>query len=162
MGMNYSLYRHIPKTDIDSLKCLVNEENIYNGNLADNLERFKPIHIGKSSRGWQFLFDHNNWQYYEGTKASINAFLQDEIFKGGRIIDESLDEITLKELWEIVEFHKDGLNAKSGYEHDLKIWQEYKSNPDKFKNAYFKPVKPITWDNLEIISDGLRFSTGFS
>lgn len=158
--MNYSLYRYIPKADIDFLKSLVNEENIYSGDLAYNLERFKPIHIGKSSKGWQFLFDHNNWEYYEGTKASINAFLQDEILKGGRIIDESLNEITLKELWEIVESHKDGLNAKSGYERDLKLWQEYKANPNK--NTYFKPIRPIVWDNLEIISDSLRFSTKFS
>lgn len=42
-----------------------------------------PIHLGKRSVGWQFLWDYHQGRYYKPNLASIKAYLQDKI-----IIDE--------------------------------------------------------------------------
>ena len=37
-------------------------------NMRDNV---KDIHIGKCSNGWRFLFNHNDWKYFDSRDTLI-------------------------------------------------------------------------------------------
>lgn len=161
MGTNYYLRRNIPLPKLERLKKLVNPKDIYSSKLQEALNEFQEIHIGKSSYGWQFLFDHNNWKYYDKTKDSINQFISDELLKGGQFVNEYDEEVTLKDFWDIVESKKDGLTLKSAYEKELEEWRDYQANPTKYADRPFIPhyPRPDYIDYPETITDeGLRFS----
>lgn len=160
MGTNYYIVKHIRSSKLEEIKNLVTEENIYNGKLIDALNEFKKIHLGKSSVGWQFLFDHNNREYYETNKESINDFIKTELQNGGKLIDEYGEKIPIDIFWKIVDDHKDGFDLRSNYYYELERWNEYKNNPEKFKDEYSKPHKPFPdYMNFpEVFDDGLRFA----
>lgn len=161
MGTNYYVRKGIRLSKLKELKKLVNPKDIYNGNLQMALGEFEGIHIGKSSYGWQFCFDHNNWKYYDKTRESINNFIWNELCKGGSFVDEYGESITLKDFWEMVDSKKDGLTQETAYKLELEKWKEYSVNPKKFSNRYFKPYPPTDYSKEypEIITDeGLRFS----
>ena len=93
MGTNY--YR-IPTTDEltksltkvkSSITSLLKDVNfdyfLYQDELV-NIENLLPkkVHIGKQSVGWQFLWNHNNWNYFKD-KESLLGYIGN-----GTIIDE--------------------------------------------------------------------------
>jgi hypothetical protein len=91
MGTNYYA---IPKlSDDEKLKVI---QAVIN-NQMDEIRKLVPgqIHIGKSSSGWPFLFNHNNWEYYN-TIDELKAFIENS---------EVIDEYGEKELdlWELVQ-----------------------------------------------------------
>lgn len=57
----------------------------------------KQIHIGKSSVGWQFIFDHQEWEYFDKSKESIKEFLSQCL-----ITDEYGRDITNDDFWVMV------------------------------------------------------------
>lgn len=83
-----------------------------NKKISNRIEH-NTIHIGKRSGGWKFLFNHNNWKYYDYTKCSIIKFL-----KSCHIIrNEYGDILSVKKFWdEYVEDFKDGFDGQSYYE----------------------------------------------
>lgn len=64
----------------------------------------EKIHLGKSSGGWEFCFDHNYWQYFGKCYKEMKEFIG-----SCAIIDEYGRSITHKEFWEKVEAKKGGL-----------------------------------------------------
>lgn len=50
------------------------------------------IHLGKCSAGWQFLWNSNNWKYFQPTLKSIKKFLKDKV-----IFDEYGEIFTLEQ-----------------------------------------------------------------
>lgn len=157
MGTNYYLRRAVRPSKLEEIKELVTQENIYNGTLEEALQELKPIHIGKHSAGWQFLFNHNHKKYYDTNKNSIAKFLEDEVNKGGELLNKYLEPISIKNFWELVNSDRDGFTMESYYWHELSRWKRYQTNPEEFKDDIFKPTHP---DHLftEFIEDGLRFS----
>lgn len=70
------------------------------------------IHIGKSSAGWPFLFNHNNWEHYNSVKD-----LGDWLDKC-EIVDEYNRVVDIKLFKEIVEDkQKFGINKFTESEH---------------------------------------------
>ena len=55
------------------------------------------IHIGKSSAGWEFCFDHNYWQYFEKDHVEIKEFINSL-----SIFDEYGESIPHRTFWEKV------------------------------------------------------------
>lgn len=159
MGTNFYIRPKIRPSKIEQIKEAVTEENIYNGNLNTLLNDFEEIHIGKSSAGWQFLFDHNNWKYYKD-KKSLCQFIKDIIDDGGTFVDEYDEPISLNEFWDLVESKKDGFDNNSYYLYEVERYKKYKENPELFKDDYFKPHYPQGY-RPEIFVDGLRFDTDF-
>lgn len=66
-------------------------------NLAMNLFPEK-IHIGKHDISGVFLFNHNDWEYFEQTELSIREFIG-----GCQIVDEYNQNVELSEFWGMVE-----------------------------------------------------------
>jgi len=58
----------------------------------------KKIHIGLSAAGWKFLFNHNEWEFFEKTLDSLQNFL-----KQCQIVNEYGNEKTFEEFWNLVE-----------------------------------------------------------
>ena len=115
MGVN--IYAKLGHTNVDfywnQIKKSTKERNLEN--LKDVIESFEQeenkntIHIGKCSYGWKFLFNHNNWKYYDYTRESINRFL----CTCESLEDEYGDKISVDEFWKnYVDSHASGFNGE--------------------------------------------------
>jgi len=102
MGTNYYA---IPKAT-DDLKIKIIEAVI--NNQMEQLKNLVPtkIHLGKSSYGWPFLFNHNNWEYYE----TINDL--SEFIDGCEITNEYGDEMGAKQFKELIDQKQNTLDSK--------------------------------------------------
>ena len=108
MGNNYFKVPQLGESELntlDNLFKICKEELISNGKLSyDTRETLETtfdirIHLGKSSHGWQFLWDHNHGLYYDLNLGSIMEFLKTP----GRIIDEENNEYTPEEFLEHIQ-----------------------------------------------------------
>lgn len=163
MSTNYYLRRKIPTARLKEIKGLVNDEGIYGGKLDEALSKFHEIHIGKSSMGWQFLFNHNDGKYYKKTRDSIDSFLRAEVGKGGKLVNEYGDEMSIDRFWNMVQVHKDGFDLKSYYKYNCDRWRNYQEHPEEYGDNAFKPARPVDFslDHPETFSLDkwhLRFS----
>lgn len=126
MGTNFYAYR---KPDIQTEEYLelaqLAERHDAEGIdkwLSARKEKFENarIHIGKSSYGWRFLFNHNNWKYYDYSRESINAFLE----SCDCIYNEYDEKITIEEFWLLVDSKKSGFTGKQYHENEVKRAEE--------------------------------------
>lgn len=93
MGTNYYA---IPKvTDDVKLKIIQAVINEQMSELTKLIPR--KIHIGKSSSGWPFLFNHNEWEHYK-TIGELKDFLDK-----CEITDEYNAVVPITELVEYIE-----------------------------------------------------------
>jgi len=80
-------------------------------NYYVRLDDNNDIHIGKSSFGWQFIFQ-TNVGYYESTKAGVNRFLK---MNKMNLYDEYGEKVSIEDFWDIVEKKKGGLTLRKYY-----------------------------------------------
>lgn len=105
--VNFDLYwNHIKKSvkerNLKELKDIINS--------IEQKEKDNTIHIGKCSRGWKFLFNHNNWKYYDYTRESIDRFLR----ACESLEDEYGNKISVDEFWKnYVDSHASGFNGET-------------------------------------------------
>lgn len=101
MGTNFYCKRIPTQEQLNSIADLVVNEKI--DEAIDKLHEVnKEIHICKRSGGWQIGFDHNNGEYYQPTRKSLEEFLsQPDIV----IIDEYKKEYSYDEFWKMVDEH---------------------------------------------------------
>lgn len=122
MGTNiYAIHKNPEElVDYEELLKLTKEHNWQKINEWHNCTEEKItkniIHIGKRSGGWKFIFNHNNWKYYNHTKESITNFLK-ECYK---LENEYGDPLTIEDFWKGVESNKDGIDGKSYCDLELK------------------------------------------
>lgn len=143
MGTNYYVRKAIRPSAIKKLKDLVNERDIYDGVLQEALDEYKEIHIGKSSAGWQFCFDHNNGKYYKKTYESINSFLRNVIKEGGHLVTEYGEDVSVDDFWNMVRAKKEGFDANTYYLRESEIYKDYLRHPEKYKEVNLKPAHPF-------------------
>jgi hypothetical protein len=94
MGTNYYA---IPKAD-DEVKAKI-KQAIENDDFATARELLpEKIHIGKSSGGWRFLFNHNDWVYFEQNFNSVAKFIN-----RCKIYTEYGEEISPSRFWHFVD-----------------------------------------------------------
>lgn len=82
-------------------------------------EEKSEIHIGKSSYGWQFLFNLGIRNYTHG--QSLKKEDIDKWFRSGVIFDEYGDEISVDDFWALVDYKKDDMDYN---EYDKKYPEE--------------------------------------
>lgn len=61
------------------------------------IKQMEPIHIGKSSMGWRFLFDHQNWEHFSNIEE------MKEWLKNSQIESEYGQTYSFEEFWEMIE-----------------------------------------------------------
>lgn len=143
MGTNFYC-RRIPTQDqLNEIADLVCNQQI--DDAIDKLHEVnKQIHICKRSGGWQIGFDHNNGEYWQPTRESVNAFIsQSDI----TIFDEYKKEYTVEEFWnEIDEHNRDPYND----------WDSMKDiqNQMKFDDSCF-----ICWSDIRKVEEMFGIKT---
>lgn len=101
MGTNFYCKRIPTQEQLNSIAKLVVSKQI--DEAIDKLNEVNErIHICKRSCGWQVGFDHNNGEYYEPTRKSLEEFLSQP---GMVIVDEYNDEYSYDEFWKEIDEH---------------------------------------------------------
>ena len=101
MGTNFYCKRIPTQEQLNSIAKLVVSKQI--DEAIDKLNEVNErIHICKCSCGWQVGFDHNNGEYYEPTRKSLEEFLSQP---GMVIIDEYNNEYSYDEFWKKIDEH---------------------------------------------------------
>ena len=101
MGTNFYCKRIPTQEQLNSIAKLVVSKQI--DEAIDKLnEANERIHICKCSCGWQAGFDHNNGEYYQPTRKSLEEFLSQP---GMVIFDEYNNEYTYDEFWKEIDEH---------------------------------------------------------
>lgn len=130
MGTNFYCKKPISKKNrklvVEQLNALIKEvENECNNiNLQDIFLDYKesidtllpePIHLGKRSHGWQFLWNYHNGKYFDANLNSIKIFLEDKIIYNeyGKVfsLDAFLNEELGKCLYNKDDKLDDGMNG---------------------------------------------------
>lgn len=109
MGCNY--YKVISSSSRSDLKEVI-KESIENNNYYINEDGYivlqdvdiRPsrVHIGKSSAGWKFSIDFNNWKYFNKSEQSITDWINDTS-DGSHIEDEYGNIISPEELLRLID-----------------------------------------------------------
>lgn len=147
MGTNYYACRKLNKTNKDNAIKLLEEEK-YDELVEYINENCSKIHIGKQSCGWQFLFNYNNFKYYDLNRKSINDFLMKY-----DIIDEYGNKIPIEDFWYMVDSNMDKVNNKKYYESEPMLPFMILDEVVPFD------LKEYKVELHEFYSDGLRFSS---
>ena len=101
MGTNFYCKRIPTQEQLNSIAKLVVSKQI--DEAIDKLnEANERIHICKCSCGWQGGFDHNNGEYYQPTRKSLEEFLSQP---GMVIFDEYNNEYSYDEFWKEIDEH---------------------------------------------------------
>lgn len=139
MGTNFYLKRKLNKQQKEEIKNLIDNDGCYD-DIVSKLYDCRPVHIGKRSCGWRFLWDCHYFEHFEPTVESITEFL-----KSGQIVDEygnkfTYDEfineeigITMTEGYTLADFYKEPKNRKFiGYapKDELRKFNDYKDEID--------------------------------
>lgn len=106
-------------------------------------EEKSEIHIGKSSHGWQFLFNLGIRNYIHG--QSLKKEDIDKWFRSGIIVDEYGDEISVDDFWALVDYKKD----------DMDYNEYYKKHPEE---TYYCRGYDQQIDGLRFTKDECEFS----
>ena len=110
MGTNFYCKRIPTQEQLNSIAKLVVSKQI--DEAIDKLnEANERIHICKCSCGWQVGFDHNNGEYYQPTRKSLEEFLSQP---GMVIFDEYNNEYTYDEFWKEIDEHN--ANPRNTYD----------------------------------------------
>ena len=99
MGTNFYCKRIPTQEQLNLIAKLVVSKQI--DEAIDKLNEVnEKIHICKCSCGWQVGFDHNNGEYYQPTRKSLEEFLSQP---GMVIFDEYNNEYTYDEFWKEID-----------------------------------------------------------
>lgn len=143
MGTNFYIKKYMtPEQKKEVIDAINNDQY---DEARDIMNEVKDIHIGKRSAGWKFLWDANEFKYFEPTKESLIEWL-----KSGQIIDEYDQEFTFDEFWnDCLNGFWDGYDAIT-YEKDYPERSYWQKNISQFYGI------PVTKGEFYI--DNLRFS----
>ena len=115
MGTNYYLCPIIKEEELKKLSNSLKEcKTLYElENSIHEITDYKKdrIHIGKSSYGWQFLFNLNIESYV----PTISRNNIDKWLTTGIIFDEYDNKVDRKDFWKIVDSKKDGMDYEEYY-----------------------------------------------
>ena len=84
------------------IRRFTSQSSIELDDLIDEWEQMKiaqcdSVHIGKSSAGWKFLFNHNDWRYFTNIQE-MKDWLKDQ-----EIVSEYNEVISFEDFWKMVE-----------------------------------------------------------
>ena len=135
MGTNFYCKRIPTQDQLNSIADLVVNEKI-----DEAIERLhevnKNIHLCKRSCGWQIGFDHNNGEYYQPTRKSLEEFLSQPDIE---IFDEYNEKYTCEEFWKEIDTH----NANPRNKWDSK----------KYMQAQNEPSWSICWSDIQNVKE---------
>lgn len=143
MGTNFYIKKYMtPEQKKEVIEKINNDQY---DEVRDIIAEVNDIHIGKRSCGWKFLWDANDFKYFEPTKESLIRWL-----KSGQIIDEYGQEYNFDEFWN---------DALDGFWEGYDIVTYEKDHPgENYWRTYEKKFHGIPVTLGEFYIDDLRFS----
>lgn len=148
MGTNYYAIKKISREKKEKLHKLIDEELFVE--LIDALP--KKIHLGKSSSGWEFFWNHNNWSYYKNKEELI------DFLKNSLIINEYEEEVSFNDFWNQTQKENRNRSDGSGVINNKEYftnWNKY--HPENRDSDYASRI--VAGGNFyEEYHFGLRFS----
>ena len=118
MGTNFYLRRKLSKQEKDIAKELIDNDKY------DEVRDILPndVHIGKRSYGWRFLWNANDFKYFEPNIDSLMNFLKSgdiyneygDYFTFDQFIKEEVGERIYKG-WDLAEYYKSDPTAVPYY-----------------------------------------------
>lgn len=97
MGTNYYAIPKISDKDVKRFDKMAEKRQWSKLNLELG-KKHKEIHLGKSSAGWVFIFNHNNYEFYGIGRNRLNEFLKTCVIQ-----DEYGNETSLSDFWAVVD-----------------------------------------------------------
>ena len=106
MGSNYYGRQRFTETLKKKVRELIDKEDF------DEVRKILPreIHLGKSSYGWAFIFNHNDFQYYKSYEKSFRKFIDSCDIK-----DEYGRMISNEDFWDLIKKKEHGCNIGLDY-----------------------------------------------
>lgn len=146
MGTNYYAYKipAVSDEELDKLEELAKNHDLKGIVEWNDRNRFKAeeIHLGKSSCGWQFLFNHNDWKYYGYTQESIIDFMRSCDY----IADEYGTKISIDEFWDLIDKKRHGLTGQTYHEKEVQDAQDKANGKLVDKYGFI----PTVWDAIRM------------
>lgn len=149
MGTNFYLKRKLTKKQKEDIIDIINSDGDYDV-VVSKLYDIRPIHIGKRSYGWKFLWNANDFKFFKPTKESLIEFL-----KSGQIINEYDDEFTFDQFWN-EEYTNEGFDLTTYYAKYPEY--QYHVSPEE-RNRFVCKHKITPNIHGEFYIDDLRFTT---
>ena len=141
MGTNFYCKRIPTEEQLNSIADLVVNEKL--DDAIDELQEVnQKIHICKRSCGWQIGFDHNNGEYYQPTRKSLEEFLSRPDIV---IFDEYNRKYTYEEFWKEIDEH----NANPRNNWDSK----------KYMQEQHEPSWSICWPDIREVKEMFGIET---
>lgn len=135
MGTNFYVKIKLTEDQKKSINEYLSKDDYKSA--RDILDEAKDIHIGKSSFGWKFLWDVNNFKYFGKSKKEMFDWLKDK-----DIIDEYDKHYTFDQFIKRIRI-TEGCDLES----------YYKDNPDSYPDfSYFYTIP------IEFPSKGLNIN----
>ena len=141
MGTNFYCKRIPTKEQLNSIADLVVNEKLDDA-INELQEVNQKIHICKRSCGWQIGFDHNNGEYYQPTRKSLEEFLSRPDIV---IFDEYNRKYTYEEFWKEIDEH----NANPRNNWDSK----------KYMQEQHEPSWSICWPDIREVKEMFGIET---
>lgn len=151
MGTNFYIRQKISEQHKTQLMGYIKNEDW--DNLKENIP--EKIHIGKRSTGWKFLWNANNFKYFNPNKESLMEFLKSgqiyneygEKFSFDKFINEEIVNFLSDDLWDMESYYKEE-NPKYPYTMPSDKRMEFSKTHGVNVNIYG-----------EFYIDNLRFTT---
>lgn len=108
MGTNYYIIRKANRETKEKFHEMIEKEQFEE--LQNELYVFdkkSKIHIGKSSYGWKFLFDANDFKYYDKNEESVWKWLKDN---ENDLYNEYGEKVSFDDFKEMVEVKQNGMD----------------------------------------------------
>ena len=149
MGTNFYLKRKLSKQEKDIAKELIDNDKY------DEVRDILPndVHIGKRSYGWKFLWNANDFKYFEPNIDSLMNFL-----KSGDIYNEYGDYFTFDQFIkeEVGERIDKGWDLAEYYKSDPTVVPYYIPSRDKIEYQKKHNITPNNYGEFNI--DNYRFT----
>lgn len=107
MGTNFYLKKKLSSNLKEQVKEFLDNDDYES--IKDILDSVEPIHIGKRSYGWKFLWDVNNFNYYKPVEKEVYEWLKNS----GEIVDEYGNKYDFEDFIQSIPF--DGCDIEEYY-----------------------------------------------
>lgn len=129
MSTNYYIIRKITEDKKKEFHNMIDNEQYEELQVALSIfEKENKIHIGKSSYGWKFLFNSNNFKFFEKNAESLWRFIKNN---ENDLYDEYGRKISYEELKDIVKKSENGLDYLT-YQLKYKVQDPYLTVSDYY------------------------------
>lgn len=139
MGTNFYLKKKLSSNLKEQVKEFLDNDDYES--VKDILDSVEPIHIGKRSYGWKFLWNVNNFNYYRPVEKEVYEWLKNS----GEIVDEYDNKYDFEDFIQSIPF--DGWDIEEYYKEHPTVCHFTYSDPDIARFVHNCGISDIPYIN---------------